>query len=381
MGKTAFEKNLQVYEDEDDRMEADMQKMKLLMKGNTGLTSGLAAQLYYRIQMEDIQFESMVGIDFLDRIIDALSEEQLHRIRTRVNREKRRISNRDKLSRTNKGMVVFIFSAVFAICMVYLNWNLFLDMKTNYDAYKLQERMADAERSARIEDLWKEKRAEEERLKSILDEQTALAVAAGENEKAIQPEILSKFVDLHRENPDFRGWLKIDGMKIDYPVMSREGDNDYYLDKNFEGEKDKNGLLILDYRCNLISGSQNFIIYGHNMRSGVMFGTLKNYKDKAFCEAHPIIQFDTLYEEAEYKVVAAMLSEVAYADEDVFRYYDAIDMSTEESFEVFKENISKQALYTTGETLSYGDSCLILSTCDRYKEDGRFVVIAKKIQK
>lgn len=378
MGKTTFDRRRPIYQEEDDGTEADMQKIKFLMKGNTELTNQLAAQLYYQIQMEDIQFVSMAGLDFLDRIMDALSEEQLHRLRVRIKIEKKKISNRERLSRTNRGMVIFIFSAVFVICMVYLNWNVFLDMKTNYDAYRLQERMAEAERTARIEELWKDKRAEEEKLQSILDEQTALA--ASEDDKKIQPEVLGKFVDLYAENSDFRGWLKIDGMKIDYPVMAREGDNDYYLDKNFEGEKDKNGLLILDYRCDLVSGSQNFIIYGHNMRSGVMFGTLKNYKDKAFCEAHPIIQFDTLYEEAEYKVVAAMLSEVAYADEDVFRYYDAIDMSTEESFEAFCENISKQALYMTGETLSYGDSCLILSTCDRYKEDGRFVVIAKKIQ-
>lgn len=380
MGMATFEKNLQIYEDEDDRMEADMRTMQLLMKGSTHLTSSLAAQLYYRIQMENIKFESMVGLDFLDRVIDAMSEEQLQKVRAQISMDKRKASNRKKISKTNRGMVVFIFSAVFAICMVYLNWNIFLDMKTNYDAYQLQERMAEAERTARIEDLWKDKKAQEDELKRIQDEQTALASSGDESEKEIQPEMLGKFTELYAENPDFRGWLKIDGMKIDYPVMTRSGDNDYYLDKNFEGEKDKNGLLILDYRCDLLNGAQNFIIYGHNMRSGVMFGTLKNYKDKAFCEQHPVIQLDTLYEEAEYKVVAAMLSEVAYADEDVFRYYDAIDMSTEESFNAFKDNITKQALYTTGETLSYGDSCLILSTCDKYKEDGRFVVIAKKIQ-
>ena len=111
-----------------------------------------------------------------------------------------------------------------------------------------------------------------------------------------------------------------------------------------------------------------------------MFGTLKKYKDKQFCEEHPTIRFSSLFEENEYKVVAAMLSEVAYADEDVFRYYDAIDMSTEQDFEAFHDNISQNALYMLDD-IAYGDSCLILSTCDKYKEDGRFVVIAKKIQK
>lgn len=381
MGKTTFERKLQIYEDEDDRIEADMQIIRQLLKGNAQLTGSLASQLYYYIQMENIQFESSAGIDFLDRIIDTMSEEQLRRVRNRICKERRKISDREKLSKTNKGMIVFMFSAIFIICMIYLNWNIFQDMKTNYDAYQLQERMAEAERAARIEDLWKEKRIQEDEWKRILDEQTALAqVTAQENEQEPQPELLSKFRELYAENNDFRGWLKIEGMKIDYPVMTRLGDNNYYLDKNFEGEKDKNGLLILDYRCDLLSGAQNFIIYGHNMSSGVMFGTLKNYKNKSFCEEHPVIQFDTLYEEAEYKVVAAMLSEVAYADEEVFRYYDAIDMSTEESFNAFYQNVSEKALYMTGETLSYGDSCLILSTCDRYKEDGRFVVIAKRIQ-
>ncbi len=381
MGKTTFEKKLQIYKDEDDKMEADMQMIRFLMKGNAQMTEKLAVQLYYRILKENIQFETSVGLDFLDRIMDSLSERQIKRIRGRINEERRKIANCEKISKTNKGMMIFIFSAVFTVCVIYLNWNIFLDMKTNYDAYQLQERMVEAERTARIEDLWKEKQAQEAVLKRIQEEQIALAQAAYEEGHRPQKEMLSKFKELHSENPDIRGWLKIDGMKIDYPVMTRTGDNDYYLDKNFEGKKDKNGLLILDYRCDLLSGAQNFIIYGHNMSSGVMFGTLKNYKSKAFCEEHPIIQFDSLYEEVEYKVVAAMLSEVAYADEDVFRYYDAIDMSTEESFNAFCDNISEKALYTTGETLSFGDSCLILSTCDRYKEDGRFVVIAKKIQK
>ena len=380
MGKTTFEKKLQLYKDEDDKMEADMQMIRFLMKGNAQLTEKLAVQLYYRILKENIQFETSVGLDFLDRIMDTMSERQIKRIRSKIGEERRRIANRERFSRTNKGMVVFIFSAVFVVCVIYLNWNILLDMKTNYDAYQLQVRMAEAERASRIEDLWKEKQAQEAVLKRIQEEQIALAQAAA-YEQEHKPQLLSKFKELYAENPDIRGWLKIDGMKIDYPVMTRSGDNDYYLDKNFDGKKDKNGLLILDYRCDLMSGAQNFIIYGHNMSSGVMFGTLKNYKSKDFCEKHPIIQFDSLYEEAEYQVVAAMLSEVAYADEDVFRYYDAIDMSTEESFNAFYENISEKALYTTGETLSFGDSCLILSTCDRYKEDGRFVVIAKKIQK
>ncbi|RAZ93604.1 class B sortase, partial [Klebsiella oxytoca] len=69
-----------------------------------------------------------------------------------------------------------------------------------------------------------------------------------EENSASGSEILLKFTQLYSENQDFAGWLRIPGTKIDYPVMSREGDNNYYLDKNFEQQHDKNGLLILDYR-------------------------------------------------------------------------------------------------------------------------------------
>lgn len=201
-------------------------------------------------------------------------------------------------------------------------------------------------------------------------------VESGEKEEC---SILKKFELLHNENQDFSGWLTIDGTKINYPVMSRENDNNYYLDKNFAQDYDKNGLLIMDYRCNSIDNTlKNTIIYGHNMRTGVMFGTLKNYKDRAYCESHPVIKFDSLYEEGEYKVIAAMLSEVAYEDEEVFRYYDAIDISSEEAFYEFRNNIKENAIYYYDE-LEYGDSCLTLSTCDNYKEDGRFVVIARKV--
>ena len=330
-----------------------------------------------------------------------------------------------------------MFTIQLILCVVFLNWNLILDFRTNYETSRLQAKIGSQNtdfakkgteqevQNAEVGTTQESQRTgtEQERqtaagtkqeAQQTEAEQEGQATKAGteqegqaintgtiqssqqtiqsanaqvnQNEKTaaeqenskITPTILEKFRVLYHENPDFAGWLKIGGTKIDYPVMSRAGDNNYYLDKNFTHQKDKNGLLILDYRSDVLAEKQNIIIYGHNMRTGVMFGTLKQYKDKNFCEAHPTIQFDSLYEEGEYQVVAALLSEVAYEDEDVFRYYDAIDISTEESFQAFKNNIYQNAIYTIGDELQYGDSCLVLSTCDNYKEDGRFVVVAKK---
>ena len=42
--------------------------------------------------------------------------------------------------------------------------------------------------------------------------------------------------------------------------------------------------------------------------------------------------------------------------------------------------MSNLSYYDTGVTATYGDRLLTLSTCDYQEKDGRFVVVAKKIQ-
>lgn len=353
-----------------EALEHDLQLISQLMRGKKELTVQLAQEIYYKIKSKNITFQSSKGKAFLNRVLQNMTEAQRMRIEDRILAKKRRKRNAKRLLSINRRIASAVSVTVLLLCIVFLNWNLILDMRTNYQTKKLYDRISvDADMDAvQIADADRND-----------DQQKQEQPSQMGMENQMEPAILSKFTALHNENKDFSGWLSIEGTKINYPVMSREGDNNYYLNKNFTGQEDKNGLLILDYRSNVLESGQNIIIYGHNMRTGVMFGTLKNYKDKDFCMGHQTIRFDSLYEEGTYRVIAAMLSAVAYEDEEVFRYYDAIDISTEERFNEFWENIESNALYTTDEHLEYGDSCLILSTCDYYTEDGRFVVIAKKI--
>lgn len=418
-------------------VEHDLLTIRQLMKGRKKITMQLAQEIYYKIKSENIQFHSDTGEDFLHKLLQNMTQAQIQKIDKNVQRKKQRRNQKKQLLWINKKIIVGMFTIQLILCVVFLNWNLILDFRTNYETSRLQAKIGsqntdfakkgteqevqnaevgttqepqrtgteqERQTAAGTKQEAQQTEAEQEgQATKAGTEQEGQAINTGtiqspqqtiqsanaqvnQNEKTaaeqenskITPAILEKFRVLYHENPDFAGWLKIGGTKIDYPVMSRAGDNNYYLDKNFTHQKDKNGLLILDYRSDVLAEKQNIIIYGHNMRTGVMFGTLKQYKDKNFCEAHPTIQFDSLYEEGEYQVVAALLSEVAYEDEDVFRYYDAIGISTEESFQAFKNNIYQNAIYTIGDELQYGDSCLVLSTCDNYKEDGRFVVVAKK---
>lgn len=190
--------------------------------------------------------------------------------------------------------------------------------------------------------------------------------------------VLEKYKKLFSQNKSLIGWIKIDDTNIDYPVMQTVN-NEYYLKHNYNQEYDKNGSIFLDKDCDITNPGTNMIIYGHHMSSGKMFGKLDLYSSKEYYEKHPIIQFDTIYEEGRYQIMYVFRSRIYNEDEIVFKYYQFLDASTPEEFDSHMNEMAKLALYDTGVTATYGDKLITLSTCDRSEQDGRFVVVAKKI--
>ena len=194
-------------------------------------------------------------------------------------------------------------------------------------------------------------------------------------------EVLTKYNNLYMENKDLAGWIKIEGTIIDYPVMLTPGKEEYYLNRNFKKKDDLNGLPFLNKETDLAKHNTNMIIYGHHMKTGEMFGSLQDYKNKKYWEEHKIIEFDTIYEEGQYEVMAVFPSKVYGQEENVFKYYQFVNAKTEEEFQYFLSNVKSLSLYDTGVEAKYGDTFITLSTCDYEEEDGRFVVVARKIEK
>ena len=111
------------------------------------------------------------------------------------------------------------------------------------------------------------------------------------------------------------------------------------------------------------------------MRSAAVI--LEDYKSQSFYEEHKTIQFDTLTEQTEYEIVAVFKT-VAYSSEG-FRYYDFVDAENEEDFNSYTGKCKELALYDTGVTAGYGDRLITLSTCEYSAQNGRLVVVAKKV--
>ena len=188
--------------------------------------------------------------------------------------------------------------------------------------------------------------------------------------------ILPELTELYRQNDDLVGWICVEDTNINYPVMQTVDNPNYYLKRGFDKEYSSYGCPYVQENCD-IAESDNLVIYGHHIKGGKMFGALEDYKSKSFYEEHKNIQFDTLTEQEEYEIVAVFKT-VAYSSEG-FRYYDFVDAENEEDFNSYVGKCKELALYDTGVTAEYGDRLITLSTCEYSAQNGRLVVVGKKV--
>ena len=191
-----------------------------------------------------------------------------------------------------------------------------------------------------------------------------------------EPQILPQYAALYQENPDLFGWLRVAGTVMDYPVMYTPEEPEKYLRRDFSGNSSTGGTLFMDGNCT--PDGDNFIIYGHNMRDGTMFRELLNYESPDFRQAHPVIRFDTLYEEGEYEVLSAFYDRVYYENETCFKFYKFYKAADGADFDEAVRNYREKSLYDTGVTAVWGDRLITLVTCATNTENGRFVVVARK---
>ena len=207
--------------------------------------------------------------------------------------------------------------------------------------------------------------------------------------------VLANMESFVNENPDSAGWITVAGTKIDNIVVQAE-DNDYYLDRNYYGEKSQPGTVYADFRCKVNTyndkQSDNIILYGHNQADGSMFGTLNRYKVKSgytdnfdFYLEHPTFTFSNLYEEYTYKIIAAFIIEVEprhTRDGVIFDYHNYVNFNpkSDYNYDNFIANVMERTAINTGVDVQEGDKFLTLSTCSNEFEPSRFVVIGRRVR-
>lgn len=94
------------------------------------------------------------------------------------------------------------------------------------------------------------------------------------------------FTELKAINEEIIGWIRIGALDISYPV-AQAADNDYYLHRTFERVDNFAGCIFLNCDNTRYFTDQNTIIYGHNMKNGSMFGTLKEFEKQETYDKNP----------------------------------------------------------------------------------------------
>ncbi len=205
------------------------------------------------------------------------------------------------------------------------------------------------------------------------------AVITAPTGEEIEARILPWLREIYELNHDLIGYLSFDGIEGGQPVMQTPQDNEYYLYRDFYGNADRNGTLILEGACDAFSPCRNLIIYGHNMRSGLRFGELDRYLSRDYWEAHRIVHFDVLTEERTYVVVAVVQAvQLEGGGHGSFRY--AADFEDEADLESWLDRIRRQRRYDTGVDFGTGDNYLTLSTCSYHTDNGRLLIICRELR-
>ena len=360
----------------------DLKKIDLITEEVDINDVDVAARLYTRIRNKEIVFHSKVGINFSMYLSDIVANHSMLMVEEKKAQDDLKRINSKRAKNYRLVGVICVLAAI--VCFGYFAYTDYLENQSAQEMKRLQDMQNMTghyiEEEAFLEQPADSDAAQNENPDDTTDGQEQ---ADASDEPKQLPDILPEYEEIYAENNDLVGWLQIDGTVINYPVLQSDSEENsqFYLTHSFAKKKDKNGSLFMDYRNDFVDRDTNIIIYGHNMKSGAMFGSLKKYLDKGYLEKHSKIRFDTIYERGTYEVIGAFLSEVSYQDEYAFRYYNFLNANNESEFEAFCVNVMQlDALKKGTLDAKYGDQLLTLSTCNSYTDEGRMFIIAKRIK-
>ena len=188
----------------------------------------------------------------------------------------------------------------------------------------------------------------------------------GTGAKIELPEMDIDFGALQEVNPSGQAWLYCPGTAIDYPVM-RAIDYDYYLHHLPNGARNANGSLFIDYNNAPDFSDGLTVIYGHNMKSGQMFGSLTEYKKQAYFAKHPYMYLYTPGGNCRIDLMYGCVIGAGEWRERAFMY--EVNLNSLLAYAAQNTTFSSETRYAEG------DRVVALSTCSYEFNDARYVVI------
>lgn len=216
-------------------------------------------------------------------------------------------------------------------------------------------------------------------------------VEVSEPDKPLKYLMMPDAQRLYNMNPDIVGVISIPDTDVFYPVVKGK-DNSEYLNKTVTGEEARAGSIFIDYR-NIFDevkngvmqkSSDNIVIYGHEMATGKMFGSLKLYKDNTYYyEQHPIIEFNSNYFCYKYKIFSVMIIDADDETDTRYEYWNHLNFKDEREYYDFVNEAKRRNIRLNDVDVKYGDPIITLSTCNEIfgkDREGRLVVMARRLR-
>lgn len=255
-----------------------------------------------------------------------------------------------------------------------------------FDGYKENEEIYDEVASIAVNVVDED---EEGDLVTIQDEDTPMASIPGMSENEYHGDGVIKENNKDKEkdtkkkkettinweelkgNNDIRGWI-IFGDVVNYPIMQGD-DNNYYLKHAYNGVANSNGSIFMNARNDADFRDVNTIIYGHNLKSGRMFGTFRQYLSKSKKDMHFYI-YTPDGNKRTYEIVS-----VAEVKDGGFAY--AYSFSKIGEYRDYLDNIKDASLYDTGYDVDETKRMVTLSTCRSTgsAEGWRVILVGKEV--
>lgn len=188
-------------------------------------------------------------------------------------------------------------------------------------------------------------------------------------------EISSRFAKIRRQNSDIVGWLTLEDL-IDEAVVQR--DNTYYLNRDYRGYHNVNGAIFLEQTCDLSTRPYTLMLYGHNMKTGAMFGSLRNYENFHYYQSNPFITFDTAYEEGRYVIFSVCTVSTETSGKHYLDFAKLCSNQIKWRQEEI-EALEQYSIYHTSLSVEADDQLLLLITCVD-EDTERRVIAARRIR-
>lgn len=246
-------------------------------------------------------------------------------------------------------LLVFIIAIVVAGFSGYKLYTIMSEYQAGVDEY-----------SDIAETVIHERKADEEKVRKLKN-------SDGRETKHWNAPIDVDFNELKDINPDVTGWIYMEALPdISYPIV-KGTDNEYYLHHTYKKESLFAGSIFMDVKNSKDFSDQNTIVYGHNMKNGSMFGSLKNYKKQEVVDKSPYFWIITPEEAYKYKIFSIYTANVKGST------YTLIKGPGKETINYGNEMKEKSDIDIGKHEFKETDKIVTLSTCTG-NSDTRFVV-------